>query len=82
LDHGTDEDGDPGIGEAAALQLSSPDQENLAEIRAADYPGKRMMVCRNPVLEEERRRKREALLEGCVNPAFARNSKAEIEELQ
>jgi transposase len=45
-----------------ALQLSLLDQKNLAEIRAADYPGERLMVCHNPVLEEERRRKREALL--------------------
>ena len=46
-----------------ALQLSLLDQKNLAEIRAADYPGERLMVCHNPVLEEQRRRKREALLE-------------------
>ncbi len=46
-----------------ALQLSLLDQKNLAEITAPDYPGERLMVCHNPVLEEERRRKREALLE-------------------
>lgn len=46
-----------------ALQLSLLDQKNLAEISAPDYPGERLMVCHNPVLEEERRRKREALLE-------------------
>lgn len=45
-----------------ALQLSLLDQKNLAEITALDYPGERLMVCHNPVLEEERRRKREALL--------------------
>ncbi len=45
-----------------ALQLSLLDQKNLAEITAADYPGERLMVCHNPVLEEQRRRKREALL--------------------
>jgi len=39
------------------------DQKNLAEITAPDYPGERLMVCHNPVLEEQRRRKREALLE-------------------
>jgi len=44
-----------------ALQLSLLDQKNLAEISAPDYPGERLMVCHNPVLEE-RRRKREALL--------------------
>jgi len=46
-----------------ALQLSLLDQKNLAEISAPDYPGERLMVCHNPVLEEERRRKREELLE-------------------
>lgn len=46
-----------------ALQLSLLDQRNLAEITAPDYPGERLMVCHNPVLEEQRRRKREALLE-------------------
>jgi len=46
-----------------ALQLSLLDQKNLAEITALDYPGERLMVCHNPVLEEERKRKREALLE-------------------
>src|SRR5579864_5536476 len=45
-----------------ALQLSLLDPKNLAEITAPDYPGERLMVCHNPVLEEERKRKREALL--------------------
>jgi transposase len=45
------------------LQLSLLDQKNLAEISAPDYPGERLMVCHNPVLEEQRRRKRQALLE-------------------
>jgi len=49
--------------EQGALQLSLLDQKNLAEITAADYPGERLMVCHNPVLEEQRRRKRQALLE-------------------
>jgi transposase len=48
--------------EQGALQLSLLDQKNLAEITAPDYPGERLMVCHNPVLEEQRRRKREALL--------------------
>src|ERR1700746_1586316 len=48
--------------EQGALQLSLLDQKNLAEISAPDYPGERLMVCHNPVLEEQRRRKRQALL--------------------
>ncbi|HEX8893867.1 MAG TPA: IS1634 family transposase, partial [Terriglobales bacterium] len=49
--------------EQGALQLSLLDQKNLAEINAPGYPGERLMVCHNPVLEEQRRRKRQALLE-------------------
>lgn len=49
--------------EQGALQLSLLDQKNLAEITAPDYPGERLMLCHNPVLEEQRRRKRQALLE-------------------
>jgi transposase len=49
--------------EQGTLQLSLLDQKNLAEISAPDYPGERLMVCHNPVLEEQRRRKRQALLE-------------------
>ena len=49
--------------EQEALQLSLLDQKNLAEITAADYPGERLMVCHNPMLEEQRRRKRQALLQ-------------------
>ena len=51
------------LAEQGALQLSLLDQKNLAEISAPDYPGERLMVCHNPVLEEQRRRKRQALLE-------------------
>jgi transposase/ribosomal protein L35 len=46
-----------------ALQLSLLDEKNLAEITSPDYPGEGLMVCHNPLLEEERRRKRRALLE-------------------
>ena len=45
-----------------ALQLSLLDQKNLAEITSPDYPGERLVVCHNPLLEEERARKRQALL--------------------
>jgi len=45
-----------------ALQLSLLDQKNLAEITSPDYPGERLMVCHNPLLEEERARKRQELL--------------------
>ena len=49
--------------ENGALQLSLLDQKHLAEITSPDYPGERLVVCHNPLLAEERARKREALLE-------------------
>jgi hypothetical protein len=46
-----------------ALQLSLFDQTNLAEITAAqDFPGERLIVCRNPLVAAERTRKRSELL--------------------
>ena len=44
------------------LQLSLFDEQNLAEISHPDYPGERLVCCRNPALAESRRLKREALL--------------------
>lgn len=49
--------------EAKALQLSLFDQKDLAEITSADYPGERLIACRNPLLAEERARKREEMLQ-------------------
>lgn len=48
---------------AGALQLSLLDEKNLAEITSPVYPGERLVVCHNPLLEEERGRKRRELLE-------------------
>jgi hypothetical protein len=45
------------------LQLSLFDQQDLAEITSDDYPGERLICCRNPVLAAERARKREDLLQ-------------------
>jgi transposase len=44
------------------LQLSLFDRQDLAEITSADFPGERLVVCFNPLLADERRRKREELL--------------------
>jgi transposase len=49
--------------EAGCLQLSLFDQANLAEISSPEYPGERLVACFNPLLAEERRRKREELLQ-------------------
>jgi transposase len=45
-----------------ALQLSLFDERDLAEITHPDYPGERLIACRNPLLAAERTRKREELL--------------------
>ncbi|MGH9189621.1 MAG: IS1634 family transposase [Acidimicrobiales bacterium] len=51
-----------GLVEAGDLQLGLFDERNLAEISSPDYPGERLIVCRNPLLAAERARKREDLL--------------------
>lgn len=50
------------LAEAGPLQLSLFDERDLAEISAPEYPGERLVVCRNPDLARERTRKREELL--------------------
>jgi Transposase DDE domain len=44
------------------LQLTLFDQTDLAEITSPDFPGERLVACKNPFLESERARKRESLL--------------------
>jgi transposase len=45
------------------LQISLFDERDLVEISSPDYPGERLVVCRNPALAAERARKRGELLE-------------------
>jgi hypothetical protein len=57
------------------LQMSLFDQQDLAEITHPDYPGERLIACRNPLLAAERARKREDLLaatEKLLAPILAR----------
>jgi hypothetical protein len=49
--------------EGGPLQLTFFDERDLAEIESPDYPGERLVVCKNPALAEERRRKRGELLD-------------------
>jgi transposase len=51
------------LAKAGTLQLSLFDQHNLAEITSDDYPGERLIVCRNPLIAGERAHKRESLLQ-------------------
>jgi Transposase DDE domain len=51
------------LARTGALQLSLFDETNLAEITAPeDFPGERLIVCRNPLVAAERTRKRAELL--------------------
>jgi hypothetical protein len=52
-----------GLAEQGAFQPSLFDQQNLAEITSADYPGERLVVCYNPLLAEDRKRTRNELLD-------------------
>jgi hypothetical protein len=57
------------------LQLSLFDEQDLAEITSDDFPGERLVACRNPVLAADRARKREDLLsatEKLLAPLIAR----------
>jgi transposase len=51
------------LAKTGTLQLSLFDQTNLAEIASDDYPGERLVVCRNPLVAAERAHKRESLLQ-------------------
>jgi hypothetical protein len=51
-----------GLLASGALQLSLFDQRDMASITALDFPGERLVVCRNPDLAAERARKRQDLL--------------------
>ena len=61
----------PAIKQLAAaggpLQPSLFDDRDMAEITSPDYPGERLVVCKNPLLAEERARKRAELLAGTEN---------------
>ena len=47
---------------SGALQLTLFDRRDMAAITSPDFPGERLIVCRNPDLAAERTRKREDLL--------------------
>jgi hypothetical protein len=59
--------------EGGPLQLSLFDQRDMGEIESPEYPGERLIVCRNPALAEERARKRAELLD---------DTEADLRELQ
>jgi len=63
------------MADGGPLQMSLFDQQDLAEITSPDYPGERLVACRNPVLAADRARKRAELLaatEKLLAPVIAR----------
>jgi transposase len=50
------------LAEEGSIVRSLFDETDLAEITSREFPGQRLVVCRNPLLAEERARKREELL--------------------
>src|SRR5208283_2854958 len=70
--------------EQGNIQMSLFDRQDLAEIASAEYPGERLIACFNPLLADERMRKRndlldatEKILTGIVN-AVARRTKTPL----
>ncbi len=67
--------------EEGSLQLSLFDQRDMAEISDARFPGERLVICKNPLLEQERARKRQELIEAterefaCIAAAVARRQR-------
>jgi hypothetical protein len=49
--------------EGGSLQLSLFDERDMAEIASPDFPGERLIVCKNPLLAADRARKRSELLD-------------------
>jgi hypothetical protein len=63
------------MADGGPLQMSLFDQQDLAEITSPDFPGERLIACRNPVLAADRARTREDLLaatEKLLAPVIAR----------
>ena len=63
------------MAEDGPLQLSLFDEQDLAEITSPDFPGERLIACRNPVLAADRARTRDELLaatEKLLAPVIAR----------
>ena len=63
------------MADGGPLQMSLFDQQDLAEITSPDFPGERLVACRNPVLAADRARTRSELLaatEKLLAPVIAR----------
>jgi transposase len=74
--------------ENGQLQPSLFDKRNLAEVHSADYPGERLIACYNPLMAEERSRKRSELLQAtekrfaAIKAEVARRTKTPLTAVQ
>jgi hypothetical protein len=50
------------LADSGTIDMSLFDERDLAEVSSPDFPGERLILCRNPLLAAERKRKREELL--------------------
>jgi transposase len=55
-----------GLVESGALQMGLFDERNLFELTHPDFPGERLVACRNPELAKARAHKRQALLDATI----------------
>ena len=65
--------------EQGTIEPSLFDERDLLEVQSPDYPGERLIVCRNPFLAQERARKRQELLEATeklLDPIVAATGRA------
>jgi transposase len=53
--------------EGGKIQMDLFDERNLFELTHPDYPGERLVACRNPELAKLRAHKRQSLLEATIN---------------
>jgi len=51
------------LAQEEVIQLSLFDETDLADVTSDDFPGERLIVCRNPLLADRRAHKREELLQ-------------------
>lgn len=75
----------PAVRRLARRQVIQPslfDQLNLAEVESDDFPGERLVVCRNPLVGEDRRRRRDELLVASERELAPIKSRVEAGTLQ
>src|SRR5438128_2608524 len=70
------------LAKRAVIQPSLFDELNLGEVASDDYPGERLVVCRNPLVAADRRRRREELLAATERELAPINARVEAGTLQ